>query len=138
MRFEGVLSAWDPEAGRGAIRPKGGGQEVPVRLAAFPMDGDEPHMDEVLSFEIVSSRDGTKQAARVQRLVQTDRETMAGALRDVAPVARRSRTLQRKQRRTQWMVAGACVMLVAVGVVFWAVKPVHGQTLAEVQASVRR
>ena len=36
MRFQGVLSAWNHEAGYGAITPTGGGDDVFVGLAAFP------------------------------------------------------------------------------------------------------
>ena len=46
MRFEGVLCAWNHEAGYGAIRPAQGGDEVFVSLAAFPMDGEGPRLDE--------------------------------------------------------------------------------------------
>ena len=70
MRFEGVLSAWNHDAGYGAIRPSGGGEEVFVGLAAFPTDGEGPRLDEPLSFEIVTGRDGRKQAVNLKRLSQ--------------------------------------------------------------------
>lgn len=119
MRFEGVLSAWNPDAGYGAIRPSGGGAEVFVGLAAFPTDGEGPRLDEPLSFEIVTGREGRKQAVNLRRL---SRAHVMPALREAAGGARiRARQAQRK-RRLGLMAGGAVVaviLLVAGGVRWW-------------------
>ena len=131
MRFEGVLSAWNADAGYGSIRPAGGGDEVFVAWAAFPTDGEVPRMDEPLSFEIVTGRDGRKQAVNLKRLPSM---THGSALREATGVGHaRVRRAQRK-RRLAW-AAGAVVtvMLVAGGVHWWPHKPP-----AEVPAAMRR
>ncbi|MBV8037791.1 cold-shock protein [Roseateles sp.] len=118
MRFEGVLSAWNHDAGYGAIRPSGGGEEVFVGLTAFPTDGEGPRLDERLSFEIVTGRDGRKQAVHLRRLSRTH---FGPALREAAGGARiRARQAQRK-RRLGLMAGGAvvAVMLLVLGGVRW-------------------
>ena len=120
MRFEGVLIAWNHEAGYGAIRPFGGGDEVFVGLAAFPTDGEGPRPDEVLSFEIVTARDGRKMAVNLRRV---RRGPMQAALREAsgAAMARaRERHAQRKRRLA--LVAGGlvCTVLLAMGSVHWS------------------
>src|SRR5574343_1343626 len=102
MRFQGVLTAWNPEAGYGSIRPVGGGQEVFVALAAFPTDGEGARLDEPLSFEIVTNRDGRKQAVNVKRL---PRAQVAGALREASGVGR-LRLRQAQKRRRMALAAG--------------------------------
>lgn len=118
MRFEGVLSAWNHDAGYGTIRPLGGGEEVFVGLAAFPTDGEGPRLDEPLSFEIVTSRDGRKQAVQLKRLPPNH---LSPALREAAGGARiRARQAQRKRRLG--LVAGGAVvtvMLVLGGMQWW-------------------
>lgn len=118
MRFEGVLSAWNHDAGYGAIRPSGGGEEVFVGLAAFPTDGEGPRPDEPLSFEIVTGRDGRKQAVNLQRL---PRNHFAPALREANGGARIRARQAQKKRRLGLMAGGAVVtmMLVAGGMHLW-------------------
>ncbi|WP_057300603.1 cold-shock protein [Pelomonas sp. Root1217] len=118
MRFEGVLSAWNQDAGYGAIRPSGGGEEVFVGLAAFPTDGEGPRMDEPLSFEIVTSRDGRKQAVNLKRLSQAH---LSPALRASAGGTRVRARQAQKKRRLGLLAGGAVVtvMLVAGGVHWW-------------------
>lgn len=120
MRFEGVLSAWNQEAGYGAIRPTGGGEEVFVGLAAFPTDGEGPRPDEPLSFEIVTSRDGRKQAVNLRRLTPSH---LSPAMREaVGAGSARVRARQAQRKRRLGLVAGGAVvtvMLVVGGVHWW-------------------
>jgi cold shock CspA family protein len=131
MRFEGVLSAWNQDAGYGAIRPKGGGDEVFVALAAFPTDGEGPRLDEPLSFEIVTRRDGRKQAVNLKRL---PRDHRAAALREATGIGTaRVRQAQRKRRLALLAGAVVTVMLVVGGVRWW-----QPAGKAEVPAGIRR
>lgn len=119
MRFEGVLIAWNHEAGYGAIRPRGGGEDVFVGLAAFPMDGEGPRPDEALSFEIVSGRDGRKSAVNLQRL---SRGQPMPAMREVSgAAAARVRARQSQRKRRLGLVAGGlmCTVLLVMGSVHW-------------------
>jgi cold shock CspA family protein len=133
MRFEGVLSAWNHDAGYGAIRPSGGGDEVFVGLAAFPTDGEGPRPDEPLSFEIVTGRDGRKQAVNLRRVA---RPQLSPALREAAAGAGAAhlRARQAQRRRRLGLAAGAviAVMLVVGGMQWWQPKA------AEVPAGMRR
>jgi len=117
MRFEGVLSAWNPDAGYGSIRPVGGGDEVFVGLGAFPTDGAGPTLDERLSFEIVTGRDGRKQAVSLKRLQSA---TRGSAMREATGVGQ-ARVQRAQRKRRLGLAAGAviAVMLVAGGVRFW-------------------
>jgi cold shock CspA family protein len=116
MRFEGVLSAWNQEAGYGSIRPRGGGEEVFVALAAFPTDGEGPRLDEPLSFEIVTGRDGRKQAVNLQRLTPA---RASPALREATGLGR-ARVQQAQRKRRLGLAAGAVLAIVlVVGGVQW-------------------
>ena len=117
MRFEGKLSAWNHDAGYGSIRPAGGGEEVFVTLAAFPTDGEGPRLDEPLSFEIVTGRDGRKQAVQLKRLRAGGK---ASALREATGAGHQHlRRAQRKRRLTLWAGAVVAVLLVVGGVRLW-------------------
>jgi len=117
MRFEGILSAWNADAGYGTIRALNGGDELFVSLGAFPMDGDGPQLDEPFSFEIVSGRDGRKQAVNLRRLARVQPTV---ALRGAA-ASTRVRAAQAQRKRRLGLAAGAvvAVMLVAGGVRWW-------------------
>ncbi|RZL35050.1 MAG: hypothetical protein EOP35_15690 [Rubrivivax sp.] len=117
MRFEGILSAWNPDAGYGTIQALRGGEEIFVGLAAFPTDGDGPRLDETFSFEIVSARDGRKQAVNLIRL---PRSQPAAALRG-ASAAARARTRQAQRKRRLGLAAGAVVVVLLLlgGVRLW-------------------
>jgi cold shock CspA family protein len=117
MRFEGVLSAWNHDAGYGTIRPLGGGEEVFVALPAFPTDGEGPQLDEPLSFEIVTGRDGRKQAVNLRRL---PRQQPNSALREASGVGS-LRVRQAKRKRRLGLAAGAvvAVLVVAGGAHWW-------------------
>lgn len=132
MRFEGVLSAWNPDAGYGAIRPSGGGEEVFVGLAAFPTDGEGPRLDEPLSFEVVTGRDGRKQAVHLRRL---SRAHLTPALREAAGGARSRARQAQKKRRLGLMAGGAvvAVMLALGGMRWW-----HPSANQDVPPALRR
>lgn len=119
MRFEGFLTAWNHDAGYGAIRPSGGGDEVFVGLAAFPTDGEGPRPDEALSFEIVTGRDGRKQAVNLRRLSHSQ---VTPAMREAVGAGSsrvRARQAQRK-RRLGLVAAGAVVtVMIVLGSVHW-------------------
>ncbi len=133
MRFEGVLSAWNHDTGYGAIRPAGGGDEVFVALAAFPTDGEGARLDEPLSFEIVTGRDGRKQAVNLRRLQRTK---ASAALREAAGVgAARVRQTQKKRRLGLMAGGAALAMLLVAGGMHWF-KP--AARAAEVPALSRR
>ncbi|MFG6468555.1 cold-shock protein [Roseateles sp. BYS87W] len=120
MRFEGVLTAWDPGAGYGAIQPAGGGEKVVVGLAAFPTDGEGPRPDEWLSFEIVTGRDGRKHAVNLKRVV---RNRPTAALREaVGAGSAHVRARKAQRRRRSMLLAGgvvATLMLVSWGALRW-------------------
>ncbi|MFG6430535.1 cold-shock protein [Roseateles sp. LYH14W] len=132
MRFEGILSAWNPDAGYGTIRALNGGDELFVSLGAFPMDGEGPRLDEPFSFEVVSGRDGRKQAVNLKRL---PRAAPPAVLRE-ATAGARARTRQMQRKRRLGLAAGAvvAVMLVAGGMRWWQ----PDGTAAEVPAALRR
>lgn len=131
MRFDGVLSAWNHAAGYGSIRPVGGGEELFVALGAFPTDGLGPQMDEPLSFEIVTGRDGRKQAVNLKRLPSGQR---GAALREATGVGH-ARVQRAQRKRRLGLAAGAVVtvMLVMGGVHWWP----HGSPL-DVPPAMRR
>ncbi|MFG6415660.1 cold-shock protein [Roseateles sp. DC23W] len=131
MRFEGTLSAWNADGGYGSIRPLGGGDEVFVALAAFPTDGDGPRLDEPLSFEIVTGRDGRKQAVQLKRLPAAQR---SAALREATGIGHQ-RVRQAQRKRRLGLAAGAvfAVALVVGGVRLWP-----GSHAGDVPPSMRR
>ncbi|MFG6442161.1 cold-shock protein [Roseateles sp. LKC17W] len=129
MRFQGLLSEWNPDVGCGRIRPLGGGEEVFVALAAFPTEGEGPRLDEPLSFEVVTGQDGRKRAVRLARLA-----TLHPALRE-ATGAGQVRVRRAQKKRRLGLVAGAVIagLLVVGAVSLWpAQKP------ADVSAALRR
>jgi cold shock CspA family protein len=138
MRFDGVLSAWNDDAGYGSIRPTGGGAEVFVGSGAFPTDGEGPQLQERLSFEIVISRDGRKQAVNLKRLPShLSAATDSPAMREAIGVGQaRVQQAQRKRKRRLGLAAGAVVtvLLVLGGVHWWH----PAEKSAEVPAATRR
>ncbi len=68
MHTDGTLTRWNDERGFGFITPRRGGQDIFVRLSAFPQDGHRPQCNEMLSFEIEIDKRGKKQAVNVTRL----------------------------------------------------------------------
>ena len=116
MQFEGVLSAWNPEAGYGSIRPLGGGDEVFVGLGAFPTDGQGARLDEPLSFEIVTGRDGRKQAVSLQRLASG---TRGSAMREATGVGQARVQRAQRKRRLAWAAGAVIVVMLVLGGVKW-------------------
>lgn len=124
MRFEGSLILWNAERGYGEILPLQGGQPLFVHVSAFPKDGEPPSLDEVLSFEVVSGRDGRKDAVRVlraERSVATpaERLLMAAAPQRVNATARR----EQQRRRIAFAALGLCLAAAALGGYAWRLLP---------------
>lgn len=67
MRYAGRLAKWNTERGFGFIVASDSGQDVFVHISAFPRDGRQPVVDEVLSFEVEPDGKGKKRAVRVRR-----------------------------------------------------------------------
>lgn len=135
MRFEGELIAWNAGTGYGVIRPRGGGDDVAVGMAAFPMDGNTPHLGEILSFELVTARDGGKRAAKVQRVELRPDDSQFAALRDGGAAARRSRGSATARRRRLGLTLAALVLgLAALGGAYFGWAHAAGP---EVSASAR-
>ena len=123
MRFEGSLSAWNAERGYGEISPLQGGQPLFVHVSAFPT-GEPPSLDEVLSFEVVSGRDGRKDAVRVLRAERklatpAQRLLMEPAPQRVNGAARRARGL----RRLALAALGLALATAALGGYAWRMLP---------------
>ncbi|MEO6279825.1 hypothetical protein [Roseateles sp.] len=116
MRFEGVLSAWNPDAGYGTIHPVDGGDEVFVGLGAFPTDGEGPRLDEPLSFEIVTGRDGRKQAVNLKRRPAA---AEGSALREATGVGQARVQRAQRKRRLGWAAGAVIVLMLTVGGVRW-------------------
>ena len=113
MRFEGSLTEWNAERGYGAIVPVEGGQQVFVHISAFPTDSAPPTMGEALSFEIVTGRDGRKQAARVQR---SRRAIPSPAQSFMAPAPPRRGRRAASTRRTGLVLVA---LAIAAGLLGW-------------------
>ena len=113
MRFEGSLSMWNGERGYGEILPLQGGQALFVHVSAFPRDGEPPALYEVLSFEVVSGRDGRKDAVRVLR-VERSVATPAERLLMAAVPQRVNRMARREAVRRRLVLAGCGLVLAAV------------------------
>ncbi|MDP1863490.1 MAG: cold shock domain-containing protein [Thiobacillus sp.] len=65
MRIEGTLTKWNDDRGFGFIKPSQGGAEIFAHVSAFPRDEQRPRIGERLSFEIVTGKDGKKQAKNI-------------------------------------------------------------------------
>jgi cold shock CspA family protein len=134
MRFEGELVAWNEQSGYGAIRPLNGGEDVIVGQGAFPTDGDIPQIGELLSFEIVTGRDGRKKATKLSRMPPTKPDTSFGTLSS-SRGAQRYRA-SRRRRRLAWSLVA---LGLAVGVVSaWQWSVMHRDAGPGVPATGRR
>ena len=117
MNFEGTLTLWNAERGYGEITPLAGGQAVFVHVSALPMDGEPMRLGELLSFEIVSGRDGCKAAARVHRLQRVAASAAERVLMAAAPRRPPSLRQRRRRRLTAWFSAALLAGLVCAGYV---------------------
>lgn len=124
MRFEGSLSAWNPERGYGEISPLQGGQPLFVHVSAFPTGGEPPSVDEVLSFEVVSGRDGRKDAVRVLRADRQFASPAQRLLMEPAP-QRVNLAARREQGRRRFALAalGLALAVAALGGYAWRMLP---------------
>jgi cold shock CspA family protein len=122
MRFEGALATWNTERGFGSLSPQQGGQGVFVHISAFPRDGPPPALDETFSFEVVSGRDGRKQAAKVQRSQQRSAAVLHSALAPAPP-------RQHGRQRSPWFMLLMLLLLVlgltvgAAALAWWQFTP---------------
>ncbi|ALN61039.1 Cold shock protein [Lysobacter antibioticus] len=77
MRTHGTLIKWNDERGFGFIAPAQGGDELFVHISAFNRRGVRPALNELVSFEIHTKSDGTRQAVRVMRAGEGSRAASA-------------------------------------------------------------
>jgi cold shock CspA family protein len=106
MRFDGKLKTWNAQRGFGFIAANQGGQEMFVHITAFPRNGPEPVVGEVLTFEVVPDQDGKKRAVRVQR-------------QGLAPVGKSWKLRASSPSRRKSSFGAAIVSLGIVGALGW-------------------
>ena len=73
MRHEGRLKSWNDERGFGFIALSKGGQDVFVHISAFGDGASRPQLQDLLSFDIETGRDGRPRALNVLRPGQAAR-----------------------------------------------------------------
>jgi cold shock CspA family protein len=121
------LTEWNPERGFGAVTPVQGGETLFVHISAFPIDAAVPTLGEALSFELVTGRDGRKQAARVQRSKRIVSDLRQQRL--LAPAPRRQHGNPRRRSMTTTtalLLVGLVMSLAALG---WMHGAQHGGVL---------
>ncbi|MGJ7901301.1 cold shock domain-containing protein [Lysobacter sp. 1R34A] len=104
MRTHGTLIKWNDERGFGFIAPAQGGDELFVHISAFGRGAVRPRLNELVSFEIHTKSDGTRQAVRIMR---------AGEGRPAASARRRDPDIPARSRFG--IAALAIAAIVAVG-----------------------
>lgn len=67
MRKHGKLTKWNDDRGFGFISASQSNEEIFVHISAFSRDGSRPQLNELVSFETETGRDGRLQAVRVMR-----------------------------------------------------------------------
>ena len=87
MRRHGTLTKWNDDRGFGFITPAGKDTDIFVHISAFPRDGTRPRLNELISFEIETAKDGKTRAVRVMRPGQ------ASKVSPITSYSRRSATL---------------------------------------------
>ena len=102
MRVHGTLIKWNDDRGFGFIKPAKGDSEIFVHISAFPRDGVRPRVEELISFEIESGKDGRQRAVRVMRPGHR-------------PEARRIRTPPRYPIRRLWRQFVFVLIFVGMG-----------------------
>ena len=73
MRTHGTLTKWNDERGFGFISPAQGSDDVFVHISAFPRDGVRPMLNELVSYETESGKDGKQRAVGIIRPGQKHR-----------------------------------------------------------------
>jgi cold shock CspA family protein len=107
MRAHGTLTKWNDDRGFGFITPAKGAADLFVHISAFPRDGVRPRLNELISFETETGRDGKPRAIRVMRAAQ----------RAAAPPVPRARPQPAMGR----MVRAMLMLVVVVGVATYAI-----------------
>ena len=88
VRYRGRLRQWNTERGYGFILANDSGQDVFVRISAFPRDGRVPVVDDELTFEVEPDGKGKKHAVRVQCLAAQPPSRPSPASPSVRPLSR--------------------------------------------------
>lgn len=70
MRSQGTLTKWDNDQGFGFITPIQGSGYLFVHISAFPDDGIPPRLNERISYEVETDKDGKSKVVRVMRPTQ--------------------------------------------------------------------
>ncbi|MBP7567469.1 MAG: hypothetical protein KA795_15845 [Burkholderiaceae bacterium] len=124
MRVAGKLTVWDAQGRFGVIAPDDGSDEVFVE-AADGLDGPPPLLGELLMFDVVRNRDGTRRAMNVSRPSRDSAgltlDTLKPAPVPPAPLQRATPARPARRVRTAWsfgrmfvtalVVLGAAVLL---------------------------
>lgn len=111
MRAKGTLTKWNDDRGFGFITPSGGGAEVFVHISAFPRDGQRPHLNEALTYEISPGKDGRTRAVGVARPGDLERPRAAHS---GAPRPSRDRSHRRPASPPRFALLGGALALFAV------------------------
>src|SRR5262249_4697499 len=79
MRLHGTLTQWNDDRGFGFIAPSKGPPDIFVHISAFPREGGRPRLNELISFETETGRDGRQRAVRVMRPKQQTTQSSTSA-----------------------------------------------------------
>jgi cold shock CspA family protein len=91
MRTQGSLVKWNEDRGFGFIKTGDSGTEIFAHISGFPRGARRPQIGDALSFEIVSDKDGRKQAKAIAFDALHGRADFTLAQIDRPPVERASR-----------------------------------------------
>jgi len=67
VRTHGTLTKWNDDRGFGFITAAKGDRDIFVHISEFPRDGVRPRLNELVSFEIETTKEGKQRAVRVMR-----------------------------------------------------------------------
>jgi cold shock CspA family protein len=117
MRVAGKLTVWDAQGRFGVIAPDDGSDEVFVE-AADGLDGPPPLLGELLVFDVVRNRDGTRRAMNVSRPSRDSADLELDILKPTpatpAPLHRVAPARPARRVRTAWSFGRMLVTAVAV------------------------